>query len=73
MLCKMIRDCESLVSINLSVNNFVDQLGWSVLEELQNNYFLIKCDLRNASLSATITMLLDELVNRNVLKSYLKF
>lgn len=65
MLCKLIKECKSLVKLNLAVNSFNEQMGWTVLEEMRGNRSLQEFDVRNANLSATTTMLIDELVNRN--------
>lgn len=65
MLCKLIKECKSLVKLNLAVNSFNEQMGWTVLEEMRGNRSLQEFDVRNANLSSTTTMLIDELVNRN--------
>lgn len=54
-----------MVKLNLAVNSFNEQMGWTVLEEMRGNRSLQEFDVRNANLSATTTMLIDELVNRN--------
>lgn len=53
------------MKLNLSVNNFGDQLGWNIVEQLRDTKTMLELDLRNSYLSATTTMLIDQLINRN--------
>lgn len=65
----MLKDCRSLRKLFVSVNKFDDHLGWSIIERLQQTLSLVELDIRNSSLSATTTMLIDEIINRNLINS----
>lgn len=58
-----------MIKLNLAVSSFGDQFGWIILEELKNNLSLLEFDIRASGLSSTTTMLIDEFVNRNLIRS----